>query len=197
MNLRKLFFRSSQDRSETPVSPENVNTPPQDNVVPISATPGRESPPPANEEVSEGDPVRGRRVSGLLDAEEIVNFFSDKYFNWGQHNGNSAGTAVALSHGRASIIARFQNALAILIERKHATLHRIESQSLEVAGINPTLTQRLSLACDHLRRDISILEKQSELAGEGKGWVLEALNQYQSGFVRGISLHCDLDNLGA
>jgi len=196
MNLRKWFFGSAPEPAVTAVeTPVHVPAP-QDNVIPITSGPARDTGPSPKEELAPDDGVRSPKVSGLMDAEEIVNFFSDRYFNWGQHNGNSAGTAVALAHGRSSIIARFQNTLSIIIERKHTLLHRVESQILEVEGINPTLTQRLTLACDHLRRDIGVLEKQSELAADGKGWVLEALNQYQSGFVRGISLHCDLEGLG-
>ena len=194
MSLRKFFFGSPPEPA-APAVPAPV-APPQDNVVPISSGTGRDVQQSPTEDLAAGDAIRSLRVPGLLDAEEIVNFFGDKYFNWGQHNGNASGPAVALTHGRSSIIARFQNTLAVVAERKHALLHRVESQMLEVDGINPTLTQRLSLACDHLRRDISVLEKQSDLAADGKGWVLEALNQYQSGFVRGISLHCDLENLG-
>lgn len=191
MNLKKLFswiFPASPSVDEV-ASSQSPGIP--DNVVTLNPAAVRPSVGLARDGMAQKI-----RVSGLMDAEEIVNFFADSYFSWGQHNGQNGGTGATLSHGRTSIITRFQNAMSVLIERKIASLHKIESQMLEIDGVSPVITGRLKLACDQIKRDMAVLEGQSVLAADGKGWVLEALNQYHSGFVRGLSASCDIQSLG-
>jgi hypothetical protein len=196
MNLRKLFFRrpaTDEQRTVEP-SPAHVPVAATNNVVELHPTTERSNGSGSPLETTESPPQP--RPKGLMDADEIVSFLGESYFNWGRHNGQNGGTAAALSHGRESIIARFQNTLSMLVERRIATIHKLESQILDIEGVSPAMTQRLKLACEHQQRDIGVLKEQSTLAAEGKGWVLEALNQYQSGFVRGLSAACDLESLG-
>jgi len=44
----------------------------------------------------------------------------------------------------------------------------------------------LQLACERLEREIGVLRSEILAAADGKGWILEALNQYQMGFLRGV-----------
>ena len=193
MNLKKLFswiFPVTPGADEAvPASSQSPGLP--DNVVTLNPSAARPSVGYARDGMTQKI-----RVSGLMDAEEIVNFFGDQYFSWGQHNGQNGGTGATLNHGRASIIARFQNAMSVLIERKIASLNKIESQMLDIEGVSPVMTGRLKLACEHIKRDMVVLEGQAALAADGKGWVLEALNQYHSGFVRGLSNSCNIESLG-
>ena len=58
------------------------------------------------------------------------------------------------------------------------------------------MTYQLRLACTRLERDIGTLVAQRELALEGKGWILSALNEYQIGFGKGMRAAIDAELLG-
>jgi hypothetical protein len=43
------------------------------------------------------------------------------------------------------------------------------------------------LSCKNVERQIEILTEQIESANVQKGWILEALNRYQLGFMKGLN----------
>ncbi len=122
----------------------------------------------------------------LLDAPELKAFFANNHFGLGRHNGSNFRTQDALELGKQGLISKFQNTLAELEAQKQAKADRLQDKLLETEGFCDITTGRLRQACSALEREMSTLREQFESAGQGKGWVLEALNRYQIGFGKGL-----------
>lgn len=125
-------------------------------------------------------------TSGLIGSELIKAFFDQNHFGLGRHNGTNYRTIDAMEFGRSGRIAEFTNAIRETIDRMQAKIDRLESTQIEAAGVCKATSAKLGLAISQLERDIAALKEQSDLAAESKGWVLEALNRYQAGFVKGV-----------
>ena len=124
--------------------------------------------------------------SGLLNSPEMVAFFKHNYFGLGQHNGRKLLSQEALQFAKASLISDFQNNVTNLIQQKQNKLNRIKSEIIAIDGLSENTTQRLHAACEHTMIDISELREQLDKSAEGRGWVLDALNRYQIGFMQGM-----------
>lgn len=126
-------------------------------------------------------------VGGRLIGSDLVKaFFDQNHFGLGRHNGTNYRTIDAMEFGRSGRIAEFTNAIRETIDRMQAKIDRLESTQIEAAGVCKATSAKLGLAISQLERDIAALKEQSDLAAESKGWVLEALNRYQAGFVKGV-----------
>ena len=128
-------------------------------------------------------PVAGSRLIG---SDLVKAFFDQNHFGLGRHNGTNYRTIDAMECGRCGRIAEFVNAIRETIDRMQAKIDRLESTQIEAAGVCKATSAKLALAISQLERDITALKEQSDLAAESKGWVLEALNRYQAGFVKGV-----------
>ena len=126
-------------------------------------------------------------MKGLMSAQEITEFFNENHFGLGRHNGSNFRTQEALDLGKRSLISKFQNTLADLLESKQAKINKLQNQLVAIEGISASMTQQLKLACEHVEREIKVLQDQIESASTQKGWVLEALNRYQLGFMKGLN----------
>ena len=126
-------------------------------------------------------------IKGLMNAEEITDFFNENYFGLGRHNGSNFRSQEALDLGRKSLISKFQNTLEDLLESKQAKINKLRSELVAIEGLSPQITQKLNLACENVEREINVLQDQIESASSQKGWVLEALNRYQLGFMKGLN----------
>lgn len=135
------------------------------------------------------------RFTGLMNAPELTAFFQENYFGLGRHNGAHYRTQEALELGRQSLIAKMQNALTDLAERRRAKMNRLQSEMIAIEGVSPSMSAQLRLACEQLQREMALLQDQVESAAAGKGWVLEALNRYQTGFAKGLREVIDFELL--
>ena len=125
-------------------------------------------------------------VKGLIGSELVKAFFDQNHFGLGRHNGANYRTLDAMDFGRSGRIAEFKNAIRGTVEQTQAKIDRLTSTQIEAEGVCKSTSARLALAVTQLERDLKVLNEQSDLAAEGKGWVLEALNRYQAGFVKGM-----------
>ena len=73
-----------------------------------------------------------------------------------------------------------------LVERRRERINKLQLESVAINGVSDTISAQLSLACEQLQKDIVALERQAELSLKEQGWVLDALNQYQIGFSKGL-----------
>lgn len=131
-------------------------------------------------------PAKPMVGSRLIGSDLVKAFFDQNHFGLGRHNGTNYRTVEAMEFGRSGRIAEFVNAIQETIDRMQAKIDRLESTQIEAAGVCKATSAKLALAISQLERDIAVLNEQSDLAVEGKGWVLEALNRYQAGFVKGM-----------
>lgn len=183
MNLSRLFKWNKADIFDAVSSQENhlVNIPQVSNVIPLPINKDEQT---LDEYL---DKPKQSPVLGLMNAAEISEFFSENYFALGRHNGANFRTLDALDLGKKSLISKFQNTLTGLLENKQAKINQLKNYEVEIAGISDAITQQLKLSCKNVERQIEILTEQIESANVQKGWVLEALNRYQLGFMKGLN----------
>lgn len=185
MNLRRLFKWNKEEPATAIISSEqtSVEIAPASNVIPLPIN--------LNGEEQTLDEYLNRpkesQVKGLMNAPEITEFFSENYFGLGRHNGANFRTQDALDLGKKSLISKFQNTLNDLLESKHSRINKLKNQLVAIEGISTPMTQQLEIACEHVEREIQVLSNQIEIANTQKGWVLEALNRYQLGFIKGLN----------
>ena len=140
-------------------------------------------------------PASAYRFLGLTNAPELTSFFEENFFAYGRHAGAHYRSQEALQLGRQEQIAKFQNRLNDLAERKQAKVNKLMSEMIAIDGVSPSMSAQLRLAKEQLEREIVQLRDQMDLAGEGKGWILEALNRYQIGFSKGLQAVIDFELL--
>lgn len=192
--LRKLFVNQENTNpvaTEEPLSEDkHLQQPlvetvgqeqPQSNVIPLPAPEVQTSAPPDAQSAPKQHSIRGQIGSELVKA-----FFDQNHFGLGRHNGANYRTLDAMEFGRSGRIAEFKNAIRGTVEQTQAKIDRLTSTQIEAEGVCKSTSARLALAVTQLERDLKVLNEQSDLAAEGKGWVLEALNRYQAGFVKGM-----------
>ena len=134
--------------------------------------------------------------AGLMATPELQAFFAKNFFGLGRHNGSHCKTQEAQTQGKASLVSQFQNVVAEVTSQNQAKVDGLRNMELQTEGVCNTATGQLRLACTRLERDIATLQTQIDLAGEGKGWVLAALNEYQIGYSKGLREAIDAEVLG-
>lgn len=192
MSLKRLFNwnKSTEDQLENVTSQEAPSVPSGkdesqvSNVIPLMTAPAD-----LNQQEQEDQEVieKPTPTKGLMNSPEIVSFFKSNYYGLGQHNGSNFRTQDALDLGKKSVVSKFQNTIADLLETKQTKINKLKNQLVAIEGLSTPMTQQLKQACDHLDREIRILNEQIEKAETQKGWVLKALNEYQIGFMKGVS----------
>ena len=133
--------------------------------------------------------------ASLMAALEFQALFSSNFFGLGRHNGSYYKTQDAQKQGKATLMSQFQNVVAVVISHKQAKVDVLRNMELQSAGLCNTATGQLRLACTRLERDMATLQNQMDLATQGKGWVLAALNEYQIGFGKGLREAIDAEVL--
>ena len=133
---------------------------------------------------------------GLMAAPELQAFFARNFFGLGRHNGSHYKTLDAQTLGKASLVSQFQNAMAEVTSQNQAKVDGLRNMELQTEGACNTTTSQLRLACTRLERDMATLQTQMDLAAQGKGWVLAALNEYQIGYSKGLREAIDVEVLG-
>lgn len=192
--LRKLFVNHGATTNSA--AEEIVPEAEQEHTVPVEAI-GQEQPqgnviplPSPEALISAPSDVpatpKQQAIRGQIGSELVKAFFNQNHFGLGRHNGANYRTLDAMEFGRNGRIAEFRNAIRGTVEQTQAKIDRLASTQIEADGVCKATSARLVLAINQLERDLKILSEQSELASDGKGWVLEALNRYQAGFVKGM-----------
>ena len=184
MNLSRLFKWNKEESLPVTLDEQQPLTDPNvSNVIPLPF------PAPADGQTLDEFLTKPKHspAKGLMSAPEITDFFGENYFGLGRHNGANFRTQEALELGKNSLISKFQNTLNDLLEAKQSRINRLKNQLAAIEGISPAMTNQLELACDYAEREIKVLNDQIEISNTQKGWVLEALNRYQLGFIKGLN----------
>jgi hypothetical protein len=205
MNLKRMIFWKSAaapteefeiNQTIEPGLDAEIAANVADNVIEMPSLPPLAAeeplPPPVPENVATPP---ARAPQGLFDAPVLKAFFEVGHFGHGRYTGANTRTLEALELGKATIIAEFQNVLTTLVEQKWIKADKLDDALLETEGVCERTTARLGLARDRQEREIAKLREQIGLAGEGKGWVLQALNSYQQGFRVGLKSAIEFDLL--
>lgn len=213
MKLRNLFARridppalshASLEELAAPAgnaesaSPRPTDSAP-DNVVPLrnaTAAPveaaqpdvGSDWPPPIERSPAPAFP-------GLLETREVAAFLGRGHGMSGFRYATRRQSQQALELELDVLTAEFQNVLRAVIAQRHAKRDQALHYKAETGGGSATITERLDITVAALGRDIQALEEQVELAGQRKGWVLQAVNEFRLGFDQGVRSHLDFHQL--
>jgi hypothetical protein len=201
MNLSRLnFWKTNPSLAATQATESHMDR--LDNVVQlplgtvVESPAGLASESPTSVEHSTSQNSKTNIPGGLMAAPELLAFFANNFFGLGRHNGSHYKTQDAQAQGKAALVSQFQNAVAAVIGQKQAKVDGLRNMELQTEGVCHTATAQLGLACTRLERDMATLQNQMDLATEGKGWVLAALNEYQIGFGKGMREAIDAEVLG-
>ena len=211
MSLTKMLFWKSRETQSSPAETPDLTVASDSrsrakdghasssNVIPLStgfSGPEAMAGPTLDDAVTK-QPSAAPRFTGLMNAPELTAFFGENYLGYGRYAGSRYRSRSAQDAGLQELIAKFQNTLVDLTERRQAKHDKIQREILNVEGLSESIGAQLRLACAHLEREMSVLRQQVELAEQRKGWVLEAINRYQVGFDRGVREAVDFELLGA
>lgn len=219
MNLKKMLFWKTPDLA-APMAPPNPAAPgdagqepravtsAQVIALPTSAGMAARAPEPGEAVDTPAMPGSGdtepfapaptpARFKGVMNAPELEDFFAENYFGYGRYNGSRFRSQQALESGRQALMARFQRILAELVERRQGRLDKLMQARLQVDSLSADIGARLDLAAEQVQREMATLREQVALAGQHKGWLLDALNRYQLGFDRGVRESLDFELLNA
>ena len=83
-----------------------------------------------------------------------------------------------------------------MIQEKMRFVDESEVDNVDIKNVNKSISEKLYLTCLSVKREISLLEQQIDLAEESKGWVAEAANKYKRGFTNGQQLYITNKYLG-
>ena len=199
MNLRRLNFWNAAPRLTSSSTREN-HSDALNNVVQLPMNSPLNNPAdlcsPSSTSAEAHTAPRITTPAGLMAAPQLSDFFTQNFFGLGRHNGSHYKTQDAQELGKASLISKFQNAVAEVVGQKQVKVDGLRNMELQTEGVCNTATAQLRLACTRLERDMDTLHSQIALATEGKGWVLAALNEYQIGFGKGLREAIDAEVLG-
>lgn len=137
-----------------------------------------------------------KEPEGLMATPAVVTFFGQNFFGFGRYDGARYKSQEAQTQGRAALVSAFQNALSGVMCQKQLKVDGLRNMELQTEGLCPIATRQLRLACERLEREMADLQMQIDLAAQGKGWVLAALNEYQVGFGKGLREAIDAAVLG-
>lgn len=191
MNLKKLRFWNNQDQVESGVQTQEApeqSHPTQDalsNVIKLPVTSPLSQPAGLVEEQDKPKADKPKHL-GMLDSAELKEFFNQKHFGLGRHNGSVYRTQNSLELGKKGIVSTFQNILREQYERKRVKHQQLHLKALETVGLCDVTSTMLEHAKESVQKDMDLLAEQISLAENGRGWVLEALNAYQIGFAQGV-----------
>jgi hypothetical protein len=143
----------------------------------------------------EENPQEGLQFKGLLDDPTLKEFFAQNHWGYGNYDGATYRSHEQLELGKHAVVARFQNALSNYISKKQSHLTKLKATVFETQGVCRITTQQLELACEHVKEDIKSLMEQMELSKTRQGWVADALNRYEIGFVKGLRATIPFDHL--
>lgn len=171
MNLRQRLHAWAQPPEDADAAPPPLAQPSN-----VLALPTAEAAPAAAPAIPQG----------LLGSPELTAFFATPHFGYGRHDGAHYQAQAAMAQGRQAIITQFQLVLACLVAQRRSKADALRNMDLQTEGVCSTTSAQLDLACQRLERDMAELGAQSDWAADGRGWVLNALNEYQTGFGKGV-----------
>lgn len=212
MKLRNLFARridppasshaALEDRAAlggdtAPESPPTGTS--SGNVVPLHTATATATDAPQPDSTGSWPPPSGRSPAaafpGLLETREVVAFVGRGHGMSGFRYGTRRQSQQALELELDVLTAEFQNVLRTVIAQRHAKRDKALQYRAETGGGSATITERLDITVAALDRDIQLLEEQVELAGQRKGWVLQAVNEFRLGFDQGVRAHLEFHQL--
>lgn len=159
--------------------------------VPNPATAGRPMP-------ASVPPQPALEVYTLHDNPKLCAFRERDHYDAGYRDAIEAPNHEALELGATRLHSYVDNLLDQMQATRRARIGEAEMRLLDMGQQVSMLNEaKLNRFIHQTQNDIEELQRQRELAQEGKGWIREALASYRAGFVRGMGECADVRRLAA
>ena len=81
--------------------------------------------------------------------------------------------------------SEFRQIIDESIDKRKQEVFQLRNQLIETRGLSDRLVEQLELRIQELKEVVSKLEREKEMSVEDEGLVINAVHQYQEGFLRG------------
>ena len=143
--------------------------------------------PPQNENPTEPERKNEVNIQAYLEQDFLGKGFKDGY---------DYHSEKTLLHQIKCIKTEFRVQLDLLIDLKRRKVLQLQNQQLEVEVMSERLNRQIELLLKDLVQTISRLENEKEQSAMDEGWIMKAINNYRSGFYRGLELYQEEKLLG-
>ncbi len=139
-----------------------------------------------------------QEVHTLHDDPKLTAFREHDHYSSGYRDAIEAPNHEALEHGTTRLQTHFDNLIDQMQATRRARIGQAEMRLLDMGQQVSVLNEaKLAKFIQQTQGDIEELQRQRELAQEGKGWYREALANYRAGFLRGMGDSADVRRLVA
>jgi len=187
MNIMKWFTRKQKNGNAEPASTEiNLDQLESEN-------------PNVLEDlfVDHEPPQDERRSDASKDSKIDIQVFLDQDFlTQGFRDGYDYHSSETLTQQIKCIKTEFRIRLDLLIDLKRRKILQLQNQQFEVDGMSDRLNRQIDLFIKDLSQITDRLEKEKEHSAVDEGWIMKAINNYKSGFNRGLELYQEERLLG-
>lgn len=134
------------------------------------------------------------KVPDREDDSLIGHFLARDYQLLGQEEGFDYHSADYLKAARRRIRAEFLVLLDKVQLENREQGRQIKNRMVELEDIAPDMYRQLELRLEETQRVLDVLDHQKVLAANEEGWLMQALNAYQVGYLRGVQDRLDSDD---
>jgi len=189
MNLKRLFFWKDEKKEGYIENTENILFMPNVNKEEVKKYLGENL-------IENRHNKFVTRFNGLLNEQELIDYFKKQYYIRGYYAGAQIGTADGLNDGVFEVISEFQYALNLVMERKKKTISEIDIKLIQIRGIEGSESEELVKKSERHQKDLDELERQISISINKSGWVFQSIKQYEIGFRQAIRETIEIDFLG-
>lgn len=132
---------------------------------------------------------------GEPNQSEITLFLKNDFHQMGSRDGYEFHSSDTLETGLKKIKAKFQLILDQSIQEKKQKILKLANLVVDVACISDKTVNKLENTIQELEISIELLESQKGLSAENEGWVMNAIHNYNQGFVQGVNDYVALEDL--
>lgn len=126
---------------------------------------------------------------------EITLFLNRDFHKMGSGDGYEFHSSDTLETGLKKIRAEFQLIIDQSIQEKIDKRLKLTNLIVDVVDISDKTVNKLENTVLELNTTLDLLERQKELSAENEGWVMNAIHNYNQGFIQGLNDYISIENL--
>jgi len=145
--------------------------------------------------IDEREPV----TEGSITMEKkgpLMTFLEENHYGSGFNDGYTYHAAEMMINGIKTIKSEFRMAVDQSIQAEKTLLLRVEHELIDAEGASDRIERKYKLIIQSIKDRIARLERETELSVEEEGLVMNAINPYREGFIRGLEKYGFEKSLG-
>lgn len=120
-----------------------------------------------------------------IKTSRLQDFLKINYSTLGFGDGYENHSTDLLDRKISILKSEFRQIIDESIDNRKQEVFQLRNQLIETRGLSDRIVEQLELRIQELKEVISKLEREKELSVEDEGLVMNAVHQYQEGFLRG------------